>query len=125
MDGNLYDVQCLLKNSSNPESFTSHYKEHFKYTTSYTDPHMCCYCLLFKHSPDGVACPNHEVLVFQPRTGDNTGLDSVNINKPYYLVSPSHLLQPCSGSFVSPPDLHPTAPPSVTVRHCFTSLCRT
>ena len=57
---------------------------------------------LFNRPPARVACSNYEVVVLQPYTGSAPGLDSVAIIKPYYLVSPTHLLQPCSRYFIFP-----------------------
>ena len=68
--------------------------------------------LLFNRSPDRVACQNHEVMDFQPRTGSTSVLDPVVLVKPYYLVSLLHILQPFYGSFVPPP-WFTSYPPSI------------
>ena len=39
--------------------------------------------LLFNRSLARVDFPNHDVVVFQPHTGDTPGLDSISIGKPY------------------------------------------
>ena len=47
--------------------------------------------------------------------GDNLFLDSVDIGKTYYLLSQTHLLQPCSRYiYFFPSDLHPTTPPHLS-----------
>ena len=58
--------------------------------------------MLSNHSPAHLTCPNHDIMVFWPRTGATMGLKSVVIIKTFYLVSPLHLLQPCYVSFVPP-----------------------
>ena len=45
MDGDLSDVQRLLKNGQKSESFAVHFEQHFKSTTSCTDLRKC---MLFK-----------------------------------------------------------------------------
>ena len=41
MDGNFFDVQRIIKNVKKSDSFTTHYKKHFKPTLYCTDLHKC------------------------------------------------------------------------------------
>ena len=41
MDGNFYDLLRLLKNGQKPDSFATHFEQHFNSTMSHTDLRMC------------------------------------------------------------------------------------
>ena len=41
MESHFSDVQCLPKNEQKSDSFASHFKQLFKYTTPRTDLHNC------------------------------------------------------------------------------------
>ena len=41
MHGYFYYVKCLLKTGQKSYSFSDHYKQHSKYTTSRTGLHLC------------------------------------------------------------------------------------
>ena len=71
-----------------------------------------CVCVCYR-PPFHAVCPNHEVVLFQPRTVTASDLGYV-ANIATILALPSHLFQLCSGSFFLPPDLSPIAPPYFT-----------
>ena len=48
MDGNLYDVQRLLK-MEKPDSFSAHFEQHFKYTVLCMDLRKCVPFKLVNH----------------------------------------------------------------------------
>ena len=78
---------------------------------------MCVY----NWPPVFAVCLNHEVVVFQPRTG--TALDVGSIDSYNFHSSPP--TPPVSTVFLdlSISLLHPTTPPPVTACHLITSLC--
>ena len=77
--------------------------------------------MLWVWSPVRVVCPNHKVVVLQPRTGNAPDLGSVANFKTFYFVSPRPIcFNRCYGYFSFP--VCPNASPSVAVRRCTTSL---
>ena len=49
MDGHSSYVQRIHKNVQKLASFSVHYEQHFKYTTSFSDPHHCMTFKVVKH----------------------------------------------------------------------------